>query len=78
MSVTQEQVLDVLRTIQDPDLHKDIVTLGFVKDVKIDGDDVDFTIELTTPACPVKDQMKAEAEQKVAAPARGDARRARR
>ena len=67
MSVTKEQVLDVLRSIQDPDLHKDIVTLGFVKDVTIEGGNVDFTIELTTPACPVKDEMKAEAEQKVAA-----------
>jgi ATP-binding protein involved in chromosome partitioning len=57
----------VLRTIQDPDLHKDIVSLGFVKEVKIEGEEVDFTIELTTPACPVKDQMKAEAEEKVAA-----------
>ena len=64
--------------MQDPDLHKDIVTLGFVKDVKIAGGEVDFTIELTTPACPVKDQMKAEAEQKVARAARGHARRARR
>ena len=62
MSVTQEQVLAALRAVQDPDLHKDIVTLGFVKDVKIAGGEVDFTIELTTPACPVKDQMKAEAE----------------
>jgi ATP-binding protein involved in chromosome partitioning len=62
---TTEQVLDVLRTVQDPDLHKDIVTLGFVKDVTIDGGAVRFTVELTTPACPVKDQMKAEAEQKV-------------
>ena len=67
MSVTREQVMDALRTIQDPDLHKDIVTLGFVKDVKVDGETVDFTIELTTPACPVKDDMKAEAERKVAA-----------
>jgi len=67
VSVTQEQVLVVLRTVQDPDLHKDIVTLGFVKDVRITGGDVDFTIELTTPACPVRDEMKAEAEQKVAA-----------
>jgi ATP-binding protein involved in chromosome partitioning len=66
VSVTQEQILSVLRTIQDPDLHKDIVSLGFVKDVRIEGGAVDFTIELTTPACPVKDQMKAEAEQKVA------------
>ena len=62
MSVSAEQVLTALRAVQDPDLHKDIVTLGFVKDVKISGSEVDFTIELTTPACPVKDQMKAEAE----------------
>ncbi|HEV7501951.1 MAG TPA: Mrp/NBP35 family ATP-binding protein [Vicinamibacteria bacterium] len=62
MSVSPEQVLAALRAVQDPDLHKDIVTLGFVKDVKIAGSEVDFTIELTTPACPVKDQMKAEAE----------------
>ena len=62
MSVSQDQVLAALRAVQDPDLHKDIVTLGFVKDVKIAGSEVDFTIELTTPACPVKDQLKAEAE----------------
>ena len=62
MSVSQEQVLAALRAVQDPDLHKDIVTLGFVKYVKIAGSEVDFTIELTTPACPVKDEMKAEAE----------------
>jgi len=67
VSLTQEQILSALRTIEDPDLHKDIVTLGFVKDVKIAGGEVDFTIELTTPACPVKDQMKDEAERKVAA-----------
>jgi ATP-binding protein involved in chromosome partitioning len=56
LSVTQEQILSVLRTIEDPDLHKDIVTLGFVKDIRIAGGEVDFTIELTTPACPVKDR----------------------
>ena len=67
MSVTQEQVLDALRAVQDPDLHKDIVTLGFVKDVVVTGGEVDFTIELTTPACPVRDEMKAEAERRVAA-----------
>jgi ATP-binding protein involved in chromosome partitioning len=67
VSVTRDQVLDALRTIQDPDLHKDIVSLGFVKDVQVDGETVDFTIELTTPACPVRDEMKAEAERKVAA-----------
>jgi ATP-binding protein involved in chromosome partitioning len=67
VSVTREQVLAVLGTVQDPDLHKDIVALEFVKDVRIQGTEVDFTIELTTPACPVRDAMKAEAEQKVAA-----------
>ena len=67
MSVTKEQVLSALRNVQDPDLHKDIVTLGFVKEVTVEGGEVDFTVELTTPACPVKDQMKAEAEALVAA-----------
>ena len=67
MSVTKEQVLVALRDVQDPDLHKDIVTLGFVKDVQIEGTEVDFTVELTTPACPVKEELKAEAEGKVAA-----------
>jgi ATP-binding protein involved in chromosome partitioning len=67
VSLTKDDVLSALRTVQDPDLHKDIVTLGFVKDVRIAGGEVDFTIELTTPACPVREEMKAEAEAKVAA-----------
>ena len=60
---TREAVLDVLRQIQDPDLFKDIVTLGFVKEVGIEGGKVKVHINLTTPACPVKDQMKGEAER---------------
>ncbi|HET7291208.1 MAG TPA: Mrp/NBP35 family ATP-binding protein [Vicinamibacteria bacterium] len=67
MSANREQVLDALRAVKDPDLHKDIVTLNFVKDVRIEGGEVDFTIELTTPACPVRDEMKAEAERVVRA-----------
>ena len=67
MTISREQVLGALSAVRDPDLHKDIVSLGFVKEVKIAGGDVDFTIELTTPACPVKDQMKAEAEALVRA-----------
>jgi len=67
VSVTKEQVLSALRNVQDPDLHKDIVSLGFVKEVEIQGGEVDFTVELTTPACPVKDQMKGQAEALVAA-----------
>ena len=52
-SLTEAAVLDALRAIKDPDLHKDIVALGFVKNVRIDGGRVALTIELTTPACPV-------------------------
>jgi len=57
----RESVLGALRVVVDPDLHKDIVTLGFVKDVVIDGGTVSCTIELTTPACPAKDQMRSQA-----------------
>ena len=64
---TRDQVLDVLRTIQDPDLFKDIVTLGFITECAVEGGDVKVVINLTTPACPVKDQMKAEAETKIQA-----------
>jgi ATP-binding protein involved in chromosome partitioning len=62
---TESQVLDALRAVMDPDLRRDIVTLGFVQDVKICEGNVAFKVELTTPACPVKDQLKAEAEQVV-------------
>lgn len=62
-SLTTENILNALRAVKDPDLHRDIVTLNFVKDVKIDGNSVSLTIELTTPACPVKDDMKLQAEQ---------------
>ncbi len=65
-AITEQSVLDALRSIRDPDLHKDIVTLGFVKDLRIDGGAVAFTIELTTPACPVKDQMREQARAVVA------------
>ena len=66
MALEQSQVLQALTTVKDPDLHKDIVKLGFVKDVRIDGGRVSFTIELTTPACPVKEQMKEQARAAVA------------
>jgi ATP-binding protein involved in chromosome partitioning len=64
---TPEAVLDALRPIVDPDLGRDIVSLGFVKDVKIEGGAVSLTIELTTPACPVKAEFQREAEQRVGA-----------
>jgi len=60
-SVTDEQVLDVLKRVQDPDLRKDIVSLGFIRNLKVEGGKVSFDLNLTTPACPVKDQMRDEA-----------------
>ncbi len=66
-TVTEAQVLDALRAVKDPDLHKDIVTLKFVEDVKIHDGAVSFSVVLTTPACPVRDQMKQQAEAVVAA-----------
>lgn len=55
--VSEEQILDALKVVEDPDLHKDIVSLGFVKQLKIEGSTVSFDLELTTPACPVKEQF---------------------
>lgn len=58
MNVSVEQVLAALRNVDDPDLKKDIVTLGMVKDVAIAENKVAFTVVLTTPACPMKEQIK--------------------
>jgi ATP-binding protein involved in chromosome partitioning len=66
-TVSETQVLDALRSVQDPDLHRDIVSLNFIKNLSIEGGQVAFHVELTTPACPVKEQMKAEAESAVSA-----------
>jgi ATP-binding protein involved in chromosome partitioning len=61
--LTEQLILDSLKQIIDPDLRKDIVTLGFIRDLKIDGGEVAFRIVLTTPACPVKEQMEAQATE---------------
>lgn len=63
---SEAAVLDALRAVKDPDLHKDIVALGFVKNLQIGDGRVGFTIELTTPACPVKDLMRDQARAAVA------------
>jgi ATP-binding protein involved in chromosome partitioning len=65
-SLTEAAVLDALKAVRDPDLNRDIVSLKFVKNLRIDRDRVSFTIELTTPACPVKDQMREQARAIVA------------
>jgi len=57
----RDAVLNALRAVVDPDIRRDIVSLGFVKDLTIAGGRVAFTIELTTPACPVKDELREQA-----------------
>jgi len=65
MAVTEPQVLDALRPIVDPDFRKNIVDLGFVKNVSIEGGRIAFDIELTTPACPVKAEFEKAARERV-------------
>jgi ATP-binding protein involved in chromosome partitioning len=66
-ALSEAAVLDALRPIIDPDFGKSIVDLGFVKGVRIDGGRVSFTIELTTPACPVKEEFQRAARERVLA-----------
>ena len=66
-SVTESAVLESLRAIIDPDFGKDIVELGFVKELAIEAGHVSFAIELTTPACPVKEEFERGARECVMA-----------
>ena len=66
-TTTEADVLKALSAIIDPDFNKNIVELGFVKQLRIDGGNVAFTIELTTPACPVKEQFETAARERVLA-----------
>ncbi|MEA2734113.1 MAG: ATP-binding protein involved in chromosome partitioning [Humisphaera sp.] len=60
MALTREQVMAALRTVQDPELFKDIVTLNMVKEVRVEGSSVEVTVELTTPACPLKEVIERD------------------
>src|SRR5579859_4949590 len=67
VSTREQEVLDALRVVRDPDLHRDIVSLGFVQNMNIEPNGVvAFSINLTTPACPVKDQLRDQAQMAVA------------
>jgi len=75
VGIAEAQVLDALRSVMDPDLHKDIVSLGFIRNMKIEGGVVSFDVNLTTPACPVKDRLREQSRQAVlAVPGVTDAR----
>ncbi|MEY3324089.1 MAG: hypothetical protein RLZ11_403 [Bacteroidota bacterium] len=63
--MTVEKILDALRNVQEPDLGKDLVTLNMVQDIAIDGNNVSFTLVLTTPACPMKDMMRTACENAI-------------
>src|SRR5438045_704408 len=68
MAVTKEDVLRALSVVKDPDLGRDLVTLGMIENVNIEPTGkVSFTIVLTTPACPVKEQLKQQSESAVSA-----------
>ncbi|MEO9319458.1 MAG: Mrp/NBP35 family ATP-binding protein [Nitrososphaera sp.] len=63
--VTVDQVLGSLRKVVDPELHKDIVSMNMIKDLKIDGEKVAFTLELTTPACPFNSDIERDARNAI-------------
>ena len=63
--VTKESILTALREVQDPDLKKDLVTLGMIKDIEIDVPHVSFQVVLTTPACPLKEIIRRDCEQAI-------------
>ncbi|MGH7912805.1 MAG: Mrp/NBP35 family ATP-binding protein [Candidatus Dormibacteraceae bacterium] len=62
---TPEDVLSALRQVIDPDLGRDIVSLNMIRGLRVEGGDVAFTFELTTPACPVRDRFRSQAETAV-------------
>ena len=66
MAVNEKDVRDALKTVKDPELGLDLVVLGLVYDVEIEGDDVRATISLTSPMCPVADQIVDDAREAIA------------
>ena len=59
--LTSEMVLEALGKVKDPEIGKDLVSLGMIEDVKVEGGKVSFTLNLTTPACPMKDEIRGSA-----------------
>src|SRR5512141_3245884 len=65
MTITKEAVLAALSKVQEPELHQDLVTLNMIRELEISGDQVFFTIMLTTPACPLRAKIDSESKQAV-------------
>ncbi|GHE61254.1 Mrp/NBP35 family ATP-binding protein [Roseivirga thermotolerans] len=66
MALTKESVLAALRHVQDPDIKQDLVTLNMIQDIEINGNELAFTVMLTTPACPLKELIRKDCEQAIA------------
>ncbi|MFQ5541306.1 MAG: Mrp/NBP35 family ATP-binding protein [Candidatus Binatia bacterium] len=64
--VTTEAVMEALKKVQDPEIHRDIVSLGMVKDLAVENGKVSFTVELTTPACPLRDRIQDDCKSALA------------
>ncbi len=64
--VSEEAVMAALSTVIEPELHRDLVSLNMIRNLEIDGDDVTFTIMLTTPACPLRGKMEGDARAALA------------
>ncbi|MEE8132914.1 MAG: iron-sulfur cluster assembly protein, partial [Nitrososphaerales archaeon] len=62
--VNVDEVMNALKTVIDPELHKDIVSMGMIKDLNISDGKVSFTLELTTPACPYNSEIEQEVREK--------------
>lgn len=60
MNISEKDVLKALSTVLDPDIKRDLVSLNMIRDVRVNGDAIDFTVVLTTPACPLKEQIRME------------------
>ena len=69
--MTHEDVRRALSSVQDPELRKNIVDLDMVRDIVVQDDRIGATIVLTTAGCPLRNQIRAEAEQALAAIAQG-------
>jgi len=65
-AVSVDAVLEALRKVRDPELGRDLVSLGMIQDLRVEGGRVSFRLELTTPACPLRDRMQQEARDAVA------------
>ena len=64
---TREQVLEALKDVQDPELHKSLVELNMIRDIVVDGSKVSLTVALTVPGCPLKNEIQRMVEERLLA-----------